>query len=118
MNLTKEIDGLTFTPVTGGKNGYPQPEIGTFISGFANFETAKKYSKDFADGTLSLSHRRDGWDMVEVLSKNVYFPFEISDMKRPDDIMECDGVFDNGMRLVEDTHHYAIGVWVNEEDDE
>lgn len=62
--------------ITGGTNGYPVPEIGTFFYGFENFDKAQEYAKE-NNGEVVMAHWRDGWSNCEskgsvYLAKTIY----------------------------------------------
>jgi len=55
--------GLKSRDITGARNGYPEPFLGIFISGFDTFEAAKRFAQEH-HGDVGTAEYRDGWQMV------------------------------------------------------
>ncbi len=60
-----KTENLQEREVTGGSNGYPEPYLGKFISGFKTFEEVEKYAAE-NDGEIYQIHYKDGWSNCEL----------------------------------------------------
>jgi hypothetical protein len=124
--LVKERN-LQIMGLTGASNGYPEPDLGWFVHGFANFQEAENFAKK-VKGEICQADWKDGWgyahyggvafdslgkpqsdwygDDYEVLEKVSEFDFEEvfgeSQEEKIEDLIDCGSTLEEATEAVKD----------------